>query len=128
MDNRLSSIGTARPGRVRKQDIPDLASALVGYWKGKGVLDAGSSKNVAYVRLHGANFDVLVTREDWVKVLPYLRDGTLGPWLFPSPSVGVMDPTKSVTGQDFGDPYLYLRTFTTLSQIFADAEAYPRQT
>lgn len=126
MDNRLFSIGTTRPGRVRKQDIPDLASALVGYFKGKAILDAGSSRNVSYVRLHGANCDVLVTGEDWVKVLPYLQNGTLGPYLFPSPSVGVMDPTKSVTGQDYGDPYLYQRTFFTLSQIFVDAEAYPR--
>lgn len=100
---------------------------MVGYWKGKGIIDAGTSRNVRYVRLHGSGFDVLVTGEDWVKIIPYLQDGTLGPAFFASPSIGLMDPTKYVTGRDFGDPTLYQRTFTTLSLIFADAEAYPRQ-
>jgi hypothetical protein len=125
VDNRLFTIGTARPGRVRKQDIPDLASAIVGYFKGKAVLDAATIRNISYVRLHGANCDVLVTREDWVRILPKLQDGTIGSTFFPSPSFGFLDPTRSVTGQDYGDPTLYQRTFTTLSEIFSDAEAYP---
>jgi hypothetical protein len=126
VDIRLATIGTSRPGKLRKQDIPNLASALVGYWKGLGTLDAGSSKNISYVRLYGPNFDVLVAGEDWVKVLPFLQDGTLGPGLFPSPGA-VVDPTVLQAGKDFGDSTLYNRTLSTLTTIFADAEAYPTQ-
>jgi hypothetical protein len=124
VDNRLAKIATIRPGRIRQQDIPDLASALVGYWKGWGTVDANVSKNVAYVRLHGRGFDVLVTREDWVTILGLLQDGTLG--MFPSPLTNNL--TEIPAGKDFGDPALYNQTLATLSLAFADAEAYPVQT
>lgn len=123
MDNRLAKIATIRPGRIRQQDIPDLASALVGYWKGLGTVDASVSKNVAYVRLHGKSFDVLVTREDWSRILGLLQDGTLG--AFSSPTRN--DLTEIQVAPDFGDPALYNRTLATLLLVFADAEAYPVQ-
>lgn len=123
MDNRLAKIATIRPGRIRQQDIPDLASALVGYWKGWGTVDASVSKNVTYVRLHGRGFDVLVTREDWAKILGLLQDGTLG--MFPSPPTN--DRTEIPVGRDFGDPVLYNWTLATLSLAFTDAEVYPTQ-
>ena len=126
MDNRLAAIGTKRPGKIRKQDIPDLATALVGYWKGLGTLDAGTSRNISYVRLLGPNYDVLVTGEDWIKVLPYLQNGTLGPGFFASPGLGL--DSQVLTGKDFGDPTLYNRTLSTLTTIFSDAESYPTQT
>jgi len=124
VDNRLAKIATIRPGRIRQQDIPDLASALVGYWKGWGTVDASVSKNVAYVRLHGRAFDVLVTREDWSKILGLFQDGTLG--VLPNSTVN--DLTEIPVGKDFGDPALYNRTLATLSLVFVDAEAYPVQT
>lgn len=123
MDNRLFKIGTERPGRIRQQDIPDLATALVGYWRGFGVVDAATQRNIRYVRLHGRGFDVLVTWEDWIKVLPALGNGALGPFA----GFGLSQNSQSTFTKDFGDPVLYERTIATLQSLFPDAEAYPTQ-
>lgn len=123
MDNRLFKIGTERPGLLRQQDLSTLASALVGYWKGYGVVDAAEQRNIRYVRLHGEFFDVLVTGEDWIKILPALGNGTL--WDITFPDFQVRYP--SVWTRDFGDPILYAKTLATLSSLFPDAEPYPTQ-
>lgn len=123
MDNRLFTIGTERPGKIRKQDIPDLATALVGYWKGFGVVDAAEQRNIRYVRLHGDGFDVLVTGEDWVKILPALGNGTLGTFGWPTFALN----SRSTFTRDFGDPELYEKTLATLLSLFPDAETYPTQ-
>jgi hypothetical protein len=128
MDNRLFTIGTARPGKIRKQDIPAIATAIVGWTKGFGVVDANSIRNVPYVRLHGETFDVLVTGTEWLKILPRLQDGTLTTTLFPSPRIGLVDPATTRSGSDFGDPLFYSRVLATLLDLFKDAEAYPVQT
>lgn len=123
MDNRLGNIATTRPGRLRTQDLPVLASAMVGYWKGLGVVDANTKGNVGYVRIHGPNFDITVTDDDWLRILPYLRDATLGPGDLPSPQLR----GRTVAGKDFGDPTLYNRTLSTLQLIFYNAESYVQQ-
>lgn len=125
VDNRLASIGAHRPGRLRKQDLPALASALVGYLKGFGRVTAGVAHGLSYVRLYGSYFDILVIETDWIRLLPYLRDGTLGTTVYPSPQVEV---SATATGADFGDPTLYQRTLTLLTQVFSDAEPYGTHT
>jgi hypothetical protein len=123
VDNRLFKIGTERPGRLRQQDLSTLASALVGYWKGFGVVDAAEQRNIRYVRLHSEYFDILVTGEDWIKILPALGDGTL--WNITYPNFQVRYP--SVFSRDFGDPILYSKTLAALLSLFPDVEAYPTQ-
>lgn len=127
MDVRLFTIGANRPGDIRAQDIPRLASALVGYVKGITKVGAGVTRNLSYVRLKSPQDEILVLGEDWVKMLTMLRDGTLSNQLLPSPAKGVIDPDLTRVGQDYGDPTLYNRVLVSLKTIFADAPAYPIQ-
>ena len=68
MDTRLFSIGT-RLGRLRTQDLPLLARAIVSYYRGQAKVTTGITRNVRYVRLNTFGSQVQVLAEDWAKIL-----------------------------------------------------------
>jgi hypothetical protein len=83
MDQRLFRIHGTRPQRLTKQDLPQLAKAMVAYMRKEASVERAFAQNIAYVRFSGVGINVLVRSEDWVKVVPYLRDGTFNAIITP---------------------------------------------
>lgn len=76
MDNRLFQI-SARPGRLRQQDLPYVARALVSLFRKQAEVKTGTAKEISYVRIQSPSLTVQILAEDWAKILPYLQDDTL---------------------------------------------------
>lgn len=125
MDNRLFNI-TARPGRLRRQDLPIVARALVSLFRKQATLKTGITKNVGYVRIEAVGFQVQILQEDWNKILPSLKDDFLNQVVFKTQ----VDPTVLYPVQehepsiiDRTDQQYYTRTLQLLQELFT--EAYP---
>lgn len=97
-----------RPGRLRSQDLPLLAQALLGYYQGQVRVKHGVTRNLGYVRLESATFHVQVLAEDWTKLLTHIKNG---------------DFNQSTLILDYTDPQAYTKILRTLQTIFV--EAYP---
>ena len=117
VDVRLFSVGANRPGKVRQQDIPNLARAIIFAVQGLATVDPNTTKNVSFVRIWNKYLDVLVLAEDWARLLPDLQVGTFD---------NVIQKKLNPEAQDFGDPIYYERVLATLYTLFKDAEAYPK--
>ena len=76
MDQRLFQIQGLRPHRLTKHDLPALAKAMVAYMRKEASLEKFFVQNVACIHFWGVGINVLVRSDDWVKIVPYLKDGT----------------------------------------------------
>lgn len=75
-----------RVSLLTQQELPALADAMTMLIRRQGqvaIHDAGEAK---FIRIAGNGMNVLVLAKDWLKILPYLADGTLDPTLNPAPS------------------------------------------
>lgn len=123
MDNRIFTIDGLRAARLRREDLPLLARSIVGVSRGYGVLTAGRVRGVGYARLKGKNFDIIVLKEDWLKVEPLLRDGTLSTVETPKFDPAVfLDPNKmrSLAAIDGPDRIYYLHVLGQLWVLFPE--------
>lgn len=90
MDVRLSLLGGRRLGELKQKDLPEVAAALTAYFQGEASVGVGQMRNLHFVRIQGPTVDVVVLREDWAKLEPYIKDGTLNPALTQlAPRIGV---------------------------------------
>lgn len=124
MDSRLFTIDGLRAGRIRREDLPLLARSIVGVSRGKGVLTAGRVRGVGYARLKGKDFDIIVVKEDWIKVEPLVRDGTFTTTDTPKfPPGAYLDPnlSRSLSMIDGPDRFYYLHVLGQLWVLFQDA-------
>lgn len=125
MDNRLFNI-TSRPGRLRRQDLPLVARALVSLFRRKAQLRTGITKNVGYIRIDAPEFRVQILREDWVKILPYIKNDFLNQVVFKTQiDTVVLHPERDHEPSiiDRTDEQYYVRTLQLLQELFT--EAYP---
>jgi len=122
MDQRLKFLpGMHRPHRLTRNETPDLARAIVGFLRGQVACERGISGGVGYVWLHGdSGHNITVRYDDWVKIVPYLKDGSFDPTLVPVPGSVVLDPLVKFDGSVVGlaDQELYGRIKTVLDQLF----------
>lgn len=120
MDQRLFRIGGLRPHRLTKQDVPTLAKAMVAVIRGQASIYRHVIRDIHCLRFSGTSIDLLVRSEDWVKVLPFLKDGTLDPLVVPVSPYTVLDrrATYDASVVDANDPELYFRIITILDPIF----------
>lgn len=125
MDTRLYSILDRRPKRLRRQDLPPVAKAIVSFIRKQSHASVGVSQNLAYVWLRGNDPGVVVLKEDWEKILPYIEDGTFSPTQLPVPRICPLDPrvTYDDATLDWQDAYLYKRVLVVLQGLFP--EEYP---
>lgn len=122
MDNRLFKIYGSRPQRLTRNEVPALARGIVAVLRGRASVDRYVIHDIPCTRLFnpGGGINILVRSDDWVKVVPYLKDGTLDTTQFPVNTPGVLypntffDPSASV----IWDTELYERVVTILLKLF----------
>jgi hypothetical protein len=116
MDQRLSRIHGIRPHRLLKGDLPALAKAMVAYMRKEAKVETFFVKDVACVYFSGVGISTLVRSEDWVKVLPFLENGT-----FESKLTPVVSVRTNYNESDLADIYssgMYHRILRTLDPLF----------
>lgn len=121
MDQRLFKIAGRRPERLTRSDTPEVAQAITAYYRRQAQVTRGVSNGVAYVRLvHPGVLDVVVRWDDWVKILPYITDGSFDPTIIPEPTLFVSHPSVLADGSKIGNTRdgLYHRILYLLNQLF----------
>lgn len=122
MDQRLFRVFSHRPHRLTRNEVPDLAKAIVAFIRGRARVERLVVQDVACIRIFNlaAGLDVNVRGDDWVKVIPYLKDGSWDTSLFPVPEPVVLhvntyyDPSVV----DVNDRPLFERVLNVLDKLF----------
>lgn len=125
MDNRLFQI-TTRPTKLRQQDLPLVARALLSLFRRQAVAKTGRVKNISYIRIEAKDFQVQILASDWAKILPFIQDDSFNQVVVKSQIDSVyLDPTTMHASPliDHTDREYYLRVLYTLQGLFP--EAYP---
>lgn len=137
MDIRLQRRKGRRFHKLRSDDLEELARAIVLVSRKRGTIGVNRYRNIDYIELVTTEGFVQVLREDWVKILPYLQDGSFSQGTFPADvqtglvsystgSFGLVQRLNAGTtaGGEIqtgrGDRNLYLRILSILRGIFTD--------
>ncbi len=123
VDNRLFYVDGRRIVRLRKEDLPELARAIVAVVRGRARAGIACVKNVAYVELKGSATDALIIRSDWEKILPYIQDEFFNTQVAPAAQSGRYADHKVAFSEpilDRADKPLYDRIVGILSGLFTD--------
>ena len=122
VDNRLLQVYGSRPHRMTRNEVPALARALVGVIRRQARVDRHVVYDMPCVRLHnqGGGINLLVRADDWAKLVPYLKDGTLDVSQFPVDQPVVLSPNTyfDASASEVWDPELYGRIVTLLNTLF----------
>lgn len=122
MDNRLQDAYGLRPHRLTKNDAPVLARAILAFQRRQALVDKHVVQDTACIRIHNeaAGINILVRADDWVKVVPYLKDGTFDTTLIPVEDPVVLNPNRfrDVSTIELADRELYDRILTILLRLF----------
>jgi hypothetical protein len=104
---------------LTKDDVPILARAIVACIRKLGRIDRVRFHTVEVIKLTGVGFNLYVRSEDWLKIAPYLLDGTLNPTVttFAPPTSQPID----VSTIDLQDRDLYVRVYNILLGLFPHA-------
>jgi hypothetical protein len=81
VDSRLAFVNGRRLSRLRKQDLPEVAVALIAWSNPGSRVGVRVVKNTKFVRLSGRNFDVAILNEDWEKIAPLVKEGVFTSYL-----------------------------------------------
>jgi hypothetical protein len=120
VDQRLFYIAGQRPERLTRRETPELARAMTAYFRRQASVTKGVLNDVPYVRVFNpGQFSVVVRWDDWVKIIPYLSDGSFDTTVIPDPSWCYLRPNQVLDASivDLTDP-LYNRILNTLNGIF----------
>lgn len=120
MDVRLWSVNGMRPESLKRSDLPNVARAIVGYHRGFCKIRNGFERNVSFLLFLAPGFQILVRGDDWGKIIPFIRDGTLAP---PPEVFGTLAGDVSMANIDIKDPIYYARVLGVLQGIFT--QDYP---
>jgi len=126
MDSRLATHHGQRLVAVRRSDCPALALAIVGATRKLGVrVERTVFGTTPAVYLHGRGLSIIVRADDWVKVLPYLRDGTFNPQTSPLEPPEYLHPgiMLDLAVLNDTDKTFYTRVLGVLQTLFP--EDYP---
>jgi hypothetical protein len=94
VDERLNIVGHGQLMNLTLDDVPWLTRAFISLMNGQGSSASYQIKNVSVVHLTGPNFNVYLRAEDWLKIAPYLADGTF--------SLDVLAPDADVYNKVYG--------------------------
>jgi hypothetical protein len=122
VDQRLYRVAGNRPHRLTRNEVPELARGLLAFIRRQALVEGVAINSVGFIRLYseGAGVDLLVRSDDWIKLVPYLKDGTLDTTLLPVPEPYVLNPVSRFDASvlDANDRELYNRILTLLRQLF----------
>lgn len=116
MDERLRIIGGQQLMNVTVEDVPLLARILVMLILGTGSASSYQLGQLPVVHLTGPGVDIYLRSEDWLKIAPYLADGTLNLIAYPEDisAPGSVNPFLA----DTQFPELYNKVSGILSTLF----------
>ena len=105
-----------------------MAKAIISVIRKQAKASTGVYQGLGYVWLKGQDSDVVVLKEDWGKILPYVEDGSFSPQQVPAAGTqpaGYIYPNRHYDDStlDQRDPYLYSRALHILQGLFP--EEYP---
>lgn len=124
MDSRLSLVNGRRLSRLRRQDLPEVARALLAWSKPGSSVGISVVSRIGYTHLCGRNFNVAILSEDWEKIEPLVREGLFSQSLFPT-----RDPAKflnpgvslDLSLVSANDRQSYLQVLSLLWDLFPDS-------
>jgi hypothetical protein len=122
VDGTLLLVAGRRPTFLRRSDLPEAARAIVAYQRGRARVQGGQGRGIGYVHFMGPDVDVVIRREDWLKILPFIQAGTFEPQLVPVGTPTVRDPAVHFASGtlDLRDRVLYARVLGVLQGLFSD--------
>jgi hypothetical protein len=129
MDSRLWRVNGRRPSKLRRNDLPQVAQAIVDAELGRAEVRVGHVRGASFVNIHKKNtYDIVVLGEDWAKIVPFLRNSTTAftppppPPAYPPPPIPspqpktMMQPPPPLPANGLTS-FLEGFDFPTLSQI-----------
>lgn len=129
MDSRLFFVEGTRFAKIRKQDVPNLARALIAVARARATILASRLRGVDCIRIIGPGITAVILKEDWVHIQPLIADGTLNPAISPrTQRVGYLHPDVSYDESvlDMADRALYNYLVAVLEPKFP--EQWPTST
>jgi hypothetical protein len=129
VDERIYTVGqyvSQRLERIRRDDLPILTRTLIAVIRQRGKARSFTLKGKSLVELTSEEASIVIMREDWLLIEPFLIDGSFEPLVNPSnPRVGYGNQLVAYGESviDRADVFLYERIIGLLGQIFT--EAYP---
>jgi len=120
MDTRLWTIAGMRPETLKSTDVPNVARAIVGYYRGFAQIHGGFECNVSYVLFQAIGFQCLIRCDDWAKILPFVQSGALSP---PAISLLPWGSVVNFSNVDIYDSLYYRQVVGVLSGLFL--QRYP---
>jgi len=117
VDERLDLLNHRQVANLTWDDAPYVAKAIVACIRGKSIANPVYLNNVSMVHMQGTGINVYVLGEDWLKIVPYLADGTLNPNIVAYPIIGG-DPKLDISTIDLQDLTLYQRVVGMLRGLF----------
>jgi hypothetical protein len=120
VDQRLSYVAGQRLERLTRNETPAVARAMTAYFRHQAQVTTGVLNGVPYVHIFNPGIlSVSVRRDDWKKIVPYLKDGTLDTTITPESRPVVLKPSIQADASVIDDTdALYVRTLTLLNSLF----------
>jgi hypothetical protein len=121
VDQRLKLIHGRRLQRLTKNELPEVARALVGYIRGSAKGDFGVYQDRPFMHFYNeTGVNVIINYADWLKITPYFQDESFDPRILPVPKVVVCYPGQRFDQSvvDLNDRELYTRVYTVLDKLF----------
>jgi hypothetical protein len=122
VDERLFRIAGVRPYPLTRHELPALAEAMLAYLRRQALVERMVVCDVPCVRFfnRSSGINVVVRSDDWAKVVPYLKDDTLDPLIFPTPVLTTANRQVQYAGSvlSINDHQLYARTLELLERLF----------
>jgi len=123
VDNRLFYVDGRRIVRLRKEDLPELARALIAVIRKRARAGVARVKNVDYIEMVGPDTHVFVLRSDWERIYPFVQDESLNTLVAPAEPPGrYSDPQVAYSEPilDRADRKLYDRILGILLGLFTE--------
>jgi hypothetical protein len=107
---------------MTRNEVPRLTAALLAVTQGQALVEGLMVGEVPCIRIHnnGGPVNVLVRSEDWAKIIPYLKDGTLSTALLPVAKPVPLHPNthNDTAVGEIWNSELYNRIQTLLNKLF----------
>jgi hypothetical protein len=127
VDSRLALLRGRRVAPLTKDDLPQVAKAIVAYYRGQcKTVGRGIFAGMEIVEFLGDGLDVVVLASDWDKIMPRVQDNSFNPLMYPSaPQDGRLHPERELDLSiiDVGDRPQYMKVLSVLETLFP--EPYP---
>ena len=124
MDVRLHDIVTGfhRARRLTREDLPLVSRALTAAILGTGAaIPRLTRHNKAVELVLGTGETVVVLKEDWEKIWPFIEDGTFNPQVIPTRPRGVvLRSPGDGTNLNWKSTGLYSLILSTLTPLFPE--------